>query len=309
MPAEVPALVESIPNVSEGRDPSVLAELVHAIDRVPDAWLLDHSADPSHHRSVYTLAGSVEGVRAAILDLVQVAVARIDLRAHAGVHPRIGAVDVVPFVPLEGATMGRCVELAREVGREIAERFGLPVFLYEEAALRPARRRLEQIRRGGFEGLAARMREPEWFPDFGPRVPHPSAGATVVGARRPLIAFNVNLATDRVDIAKEIAAVVRESGGGLPCVKALGLYLAHKRLAQVSMNLTNYERTPIEVAFERVVREAERRGVGVVESELIGLIPQAALAGTTPGRLQLTNFSPGHVLETRLAAVRNTRLR
>jgi glutamate formiminotransferase len=309
MPAEVLSLFETIPNVSEGRDGRVIEELVQAIDDAPGAWLLDHSADPSHHRSVYTIAGSRDGVRAAIVNLVKVAVARIDLRAHVGQHPRIGAVDVVPFVPLAETEMAECVRLARDVGRELAERFDLPVFLYEEAARDPGRRRLEHIRRGGFDGLAARMRLPEWRPDFGPAAPHPSAGATVVGARRPLIAYNVNLATDRVDFARQIAGAVRESGGGLPCVKALGLFLGHRGLAQVSMNLTNYERTPIDVVFNRVKQEAAARGVRILESELVGLIPQAALTGTAPEQLLLTGFSPMQVLETRLAAVRAARVR
>lgn len=295
------ALIETIPNVSEGRDATVLAELVDAMTRVPGTTLLDYSADPSHNRSVYTLAGDGAAVRGAVLDLIDVALRRIDLRSHVGEHPRIGAVDVVPFVPLEGASMSECVALARDVGHGIAERFGIPVYLYEEAATDPARRRLEVIRRGGFEGLAAKMRQPEWAPDYGPPAPHPSAGATVVGARMPLIAYNVNLANGTKDIARQIAVAVRESGGGLPCVKALGLYLAHRGVAQVSMNLTNYERTPIELVFERVRREAAARGVRVLESELIGLIPRAALAGTTPEQLQLTGFSPSQVLETRLA--------
>lgn len=303
------SLFETIPNVSEGRDGAVIDELARAVDAAPGAWLLDHSADPSHHRSVYTIAGSGDGVRAAIVNLVRVAVARVDLRAHVGQHPRIGAVDVIPFVPLAETGMAQCVRLARDVGSELADRFDLPVFLYEEAATAPGRRRLEHIRRGGFEGLAARMQLPEWRPDFGPSAPHPSAGATVVGARRPLIAYNVNLATGRVDIARQIAGAVRESGGGLPCVKALGLFLAHRGLAQVSMNLTNYERTPIDVAFTRVKQEAASRGVRVLESELIGLIPQAALAGIAPEELLLTGFSPMQVLETRLAAVRAARVR
>ncbi len=295
-------LVESIPNVSEGRRADVLSALAAGVARAEGAVLLDHSADPSHHRSVYTIAGATGGVRTAVLNLIGIAIDRIDLGVHAGQHPRIGAVDVVPFVPLAGATMADCVALAEEVGQLVAGRFGVPVYLYEEAARVPGRRRLEVIRRGGFEGLAGRMREPFWRPDFGPAVPHPTAGAMVVGARQPLIAYNVNLASDRVDVARDIARHIRESGGGLPYVKALGLFLAHRGLAQVSMNLTNFERTPIHVVFERVVAEAAARGVEVLESELIGLIPEAALAATTPAQLRLSGFSPAQVLERRLEA-------
>ncbi|MGE0449117.1 MAG: glutamate formimidoyltransferase [Vicinamibacterales bacterium] len=294
-------MIESIPNVSEGRDLALVAELARAVRGTSGAILLDASADPSHHRSVYTIVGAADALQRAILDLTAIAVARIDLRAHRGVHPRIGAVDVVPFVPLDGATMPECVHLARSVGAAIAAHFGVPVYLYEEAAVDPMRRRLEHIRQGGFEGLAERMHRPEWTPDFGPAAPHPTAGATVVGARWPLVAFNVNLATGDLAAAKAIARSVRESSGGLPCVKALGLLLPHRGLAQVSMNLTNYRRTPVRTAFEAVRQAADALGVTVLESELIGLIPAAALAGTTPADLLLEGFSPGQVLETRLA--------
>ena len=295
-------LIETIPNISEGSRPSVLDELAAAVAGISGASLLDRSADPSHNRSVLSIAGSPAAVRDAALALASIAIARIDLRTHRGEHPRIGAVDVVPFVPLWGATMDDAIALAHEVGRMIADQHGVPVYLYEAAASAPHRRRLEQIRHGQFEGLRAKMALPEWTPDFGPAVPHPTAGATAVGARLPLIAFNVNLATNRKDLAQAIARAVRESSGGLPCVKALGLFLAHRGVAQVSMNLTNYERTPIQSAFDAVTREAEAVGVPVVDSELIGLIPAAALAGTTPAHLKLEGFSSQQILETRLAA-------
>jgi glutamate formiminotransferase len=294
------SLIECVPNVSEGRRAQVLETLAAAVRAVPGARLLDRSADPSHNRSVFTLAGSRQEVRDAVLALAWAAVQTIDLRRHEGVHPRIGAIDVVPFVPIADVTMETCVALAHETGRARAERLRLPVFLYGDAALRPERRRLEHIRRGQFEGLAARMADPAWAPDFGPAVPHPSAGAVAVGARPILIAFNVNLDTDRVDVAQRIAAAVRESSGGLPHVKALGLPLSHRGLVQVSMNLTDYTRTPIEVAFDRVAEEAERAGVGVRDSEIVGLVPQAALAHTTPARLRLAGFSGEKVLENRL---------
>jgi glutamate formiminotransferase len=293
-------VIETIPNVSEGRRPEVIAEIVKAVTRTEGVWLLDHSADPSHNRSVFTMVGGAEGLRSALLRLFDVAVARIDLRTHRGVHPRLGAVDVVPFVPLAPTTMGECVDLSRSMGREIAERFNLPVFLYEESASHPARRRLEHVRRGQFEGLSEKMRQPQWTPDYGPWVPHPSAGATVVGARPPLIAFNINLGSNDLAIAREVAAAVRESSGGLPCVKALGLPLAHRGVVQVSMNLTNFARTPVQMVFDAVQHLAGERGVRVLDSELIGLIPSAALAETTPDRLKLAGFNVSQFLEVRI---------
>lgn len=294
-------MIETVPNISEGRRPDVLGELVDAVNHEPGVWLLDHSADPSHNRSVFTLAGDANALEAALLRLVAVAVARIDLRTHTGAHPRLGAMDVIPFVPLGTTTMAECVALSRRVGRAIGERFQLPVFLYEESATGPERRRLEHVRQGQFEGLAEKMRQPEWRPDFGPSAPHPTAGATVVGARRPLIAYNVQLDSADVEIARQVAAAVRESGGGLRGVKALGLALAHRGVAQVSMNLTDFGRTPVQTVFDAVEREANARGVRVLDSELIGLIPEAALVGTTPERLKLTGFTRSQVLEVRIA--------
>jgi glutamate formiminotransferase len=209
----------------------------------------------------------------------------------------------VPFVPLEAATMADCVALARKVGAAVADRFRVPVYLYEEAAADPARRRLEDIRRGGFEALAARMVSPGWAPDFGPSAPHPSAGASAVGARMPLVAYNVNLDTDRLDVAKAIAAAIRESGGGLRFVKALGLRLDARGIVQVSMNLTNYEATPIHRVFDAVKREASRHGVHVLESEIVGLVPSAALSAAAAHDLQLVGFTPDKVLENRLRDV------
>jgi glutamate formiminotransferase len=299
-------MIETIPNISEGRRSFVIAECVDAVARVPDLLLLDHSADPSHNRAVFTMAGSAAAVEAAVLHLVEVALARIDLRTHRGVHPRIGAVDVVPFVPLGTSTMAECVELARTTARAIAERFAVPTFLYEDAATRPERRRLEAIRRGQFEGLAEKLRHPAWTPDFGPAVPHPTAGVTVVGARRPLIAFNVNLNSTDLDVARAVASAVRESSGGLPCVKALGLPLAHERATQVSMNLTDFTRTSVQAAFDAVAHEAAARGVHIRESELIGLIPAAALSGTAPEALHLRRFTRSQILEERIAALQQS---
>jgi glutamate formiminotransferase / 5-formyltetrahydrofolate cyclo-ligase len=297
------AVIECVPNVSEGRRAAIIDEMAVALRGVTGVRLLDHSSDASHNRSVFTLAGDAEGVRNAVLALVARAVADIDLRTHRGEHPRLGAVDVVPFVPIEGVTMMECVELARQVGAEIARRFNVPVFLYEEASANPARRNLEDIRRGEFEGLAAKMRAPEWAPDFGPATPHPSAGATVVGARMPLIAYNINLATDRLDVAKKIAAAIRQSSGGFRYVKAAGFRLENRGIVQVSMNLTNFEKTPIFRVFETVKREAARYGVAILESEIVGLVPSAALTGAAEFYLQLESFNADQVLENKLRQV------
>lgn len=294
-------MFETIPNVSEGQRADVLAALEAAVRRVPELLLLDHSADPSHNRAVFTMAGTGDAVFQALMGLFEVAVARVDLRTHRGVHPRIGAVDVVPIVPLFDTTLDDCRALADRVARAVAERFDLPVFFYEASATHPWRTRLEQIRKGQFEGLAEKLQDPLWTPDFGPSSPHPTAGATVVGARRPLIAFNINLASGHVEAARAIAKAIRESSGGLPCVKALGLSLAHRGLAQVSMNLTDYTRTSVQTVFDAVQREAQAHGETVLESELIGLIPEAAIEGTSAAQLKLTGFSRSQVLEVRIA--------
>jgi glutamate formiminotransferase len=293
-------IIESIPNLSEGRRPDVLERIAEAIRTTPGVKLLDHSSDPSHNRSVYTLVGDADGVKRATLALFEQAVPAIDLRTHQGEHPRLGAVDVVPFVPIEGITMAECVAIAKEVGAAVAERFNVPVYLYEEASANPARKNLEDIRRGEFEGLAEKMKRPEWIPDFGPRLPHPSAGATVIGARMPLIAYNINLNTNRLDVAKKIAAAIRHSSGGLRYVKAAGFMLEDRGIAQVSMNLTNYERTPIFRVFEIVRREAARYGVSILESEIVGLVPAAALLSAAEFYLQIERFGPDQVLENRL---------
>ena len=296
------AIIESIPNVSEGRRPDVIGELVRVIEAVPGVRLLDHSSDASHNRSVFTLLGDAVALKAATLALFEAALARIDLRSHQGEHPRLGAVDVVPFVPIEGATMADCVSLAQDVAATVADRFAVPVYLYEEAANHPARRNLEDIRRGEFEGLAAKMASPGWTPDFGPSRPHDSAGASVIGARMPLIAYNINLTTDRLDVARKIAAAIRHSSGGLRYVKAMGIMLEDRRIAQVSMNLTNYQKTPIFRVFEMVKREAARYGVGILESEIVGLVPSAALLSAAEYYLQVEGFNAGQVLENRLRA-------
>jgi glutamate formiminotransferase len=293
-------VIECIPNVSEGRRTEVVDRMAQAIAATPGVRLLDRSSDGSHNRSVFTLAGDRDGVANAVIALFERAVAEIDLRTHRGEHPRLGAVDVVPFVPIEGVTMAECVELAKQVGATVADRFKVPVYLYEEASHNPLRKNLEDIRRGEFEGLAAKMATDGWAPDFGPRAPHPTAGAAVIGARMALIAYNINLATDRVDVAKKIAAAIRHSSGGYRFVKAAGFMLEDRGIAQVSMNLTNYEKTPIFRVFETVKREAERYGVSILESEIVGLVPSAALNAAAEYYLQIAGFKAEQILENKL---------
>ena len=294
------SIIESIPNISEGRRTDVIERLANAVRSVPGVRLLDYSSDAAHNRSVFTLAGDAGALKAATMALFEQAIAAIDLRQHQGEHPRLGAVDVVPFVPIEGATMQDCVALATEVAATVAERFGLPVYLYEEASANPARRNLEDIRRGEFEGLAEKMARPGWAPDFGPATPHPSAGAAVIGARMPLIAYNINLQTDRLDVAKRIAAAIRHSTGGLRYVKAMGIAIEERGLVQVSMNLTNFQKTPIFRVFDLVRREAARYGVNVLEREIVGLVPSAALVSAAEYYLQLERFGAAQILENRL---------
>ncbi len=298
------AVIECIPNISEGRRTDVLEACASAI-RATGVHLLDVKPDATHNRTVYTFAGDRAEVKAAALALFDRAVQAIDLRQHAGEHPRMGAVDVVPFVPIEGVTMAECVALAKEVGEEVARRLGVPVYLYEDAASSPARRNLEDIRRGEFEGLAAKMQQLAWAPDFGPSHPHASAGASVVGARMALIAYNINLATNRLDVAKKIASAVRQSSGGLRFVKAMGIDLADRGIVQVSMNLTNYDKTPVFRVFELVKREAARYGVTVLESEIVGLIPSAALTASAAWYLQADTFTDSQVLENKLRSSAN----
>jgi glutamate formiminotransferase len=294
------AIIESVPNVSEGRRADVIERIAAALRAIPGVRLLDYSSDASHNRSVFTLAGEAEPLKAAMLALFEQATEHIDLRRHQGEHPRIGAVDVVPFVPIEGVTMDACVALARDVGATVAERFGVPVYLYEDASANAARKNLEDIRRGEFEGLAAKMASPGWAPDFGPVQPHASAGASVIGARMPLIAYNINLNTDRLDVAKKIAAAIRHSSGGMRFVKAMGVKVEDRNLAQVSMNLTNFQKTPIFRVFEIVKREAERYGVSILESEIVGLVPSAALVSAAEFYLQLERFGEKQILENKL---------
>ncbi|MDQ6733325.1 MAG: glutamate formimidoyltransferase [Nitrospirota bacterium] len=297
-------LVECIPNFSEGRQVTTVHALVAAIRAVPNVFLLDEEMDADHHRSVLTFAGAPDAVAEAAFQCARIATDLIDIRHHQGGHPRVGATDVIPFVPIRGTTMEDCVGLAKRLGERIGRELQIPVFFYERAASRPERTNLEAIRRGGLDGLASRMgADSAWAPDCGPSRLHPSAGATVVGARPPLIAYNVNLRTNDLGIAKGIAKTVRFSSGGLPSVKAIGVELASQRLVQVSMNLTNYEETPIHVAFEAVRHEAKQLGVQIAGSEVIGLVPQQALIHAAEASLQLEGFDRSQVLETRLEMI------
>ena len=294
-------LVECVPNFSEGRDPAKVDAIIEAM-KIPGVYLLDREMDSDHNRCVITLVGEREAIQEAAIRGVGKAAELIDLTKHQGAHPRMGAADVVPFIPIDGVTIEDCVAMARHVGAEIAKRFQIPVYLYEAAAATPERQNLENIRRGQFEGIRADIAtNPARKPDFGePRV-HPTAGATVVGARKFLIAYNVFLNTPDVDIAKKIAKAVRFSSGGLRFVKGAGFLV--RGMAQVSMNLTDFEQTPIHRVFEFVKREAARYGVIPVSSEIVGLIPKKALEQAAEWFLQVENFDSSLILENRLAAV------
>jgi glutamate formiminotransferase len=316
------SLVECVPNFSEGSSADTLSAIAEAIRSAGGVWLLDQTADADHQRSVYTLAGYPGRVMAAMEAAVEVAIERIDMRVQRGQHPRLGAVDVIPFVPFGDTTMEQCIEGSRRFAATLAERFDLPVYLYAEAATRPERRVLADIRRPGFEGLEAAMGQPGHAPDFGPSRPHPTAGATVVGARRFLIAYNIQLSTTDVAVARRLASRVRERDGGLPAVQALGIDLASQGCVQLSMNLLDHGRTPLWHIWETVDQLARAEGVSMLDSELIGLAPAAALLdvadhiGVASGRsleerileaaswLRIRLFEPGMVLEVRLAAAR-----
>ena len=295
-------LIECVPNFSEGRDRERIAALAAAMNGVKGAWVLDVHSDPDHNRSVFTLAGEPEPVTEAALRGVAKAVEFIDLRGHRGEHPRIGAIDVLPFVPVEGVSMEDCVTLARRTGAEIWARHALPVYFYEEAALRPERKKLESVRSGEFEYLRDEVqRNPDRTPDIGGPSLHPSAGAVAVGARRFLIAYNINLDTADVSIATKIARAIRASSGGLLHVKAIGVELKDRKLAQVSINLTDFEQTSIRRVFDAVRLEARRHGCSIRSSEIVGLVPRKALGPEDIAYLQLENFSPAEkILETRL---------
>jgi glutamate formiminotransferase len=294
-------IVECIPNFSEGRRTEVLDQIIAAIKSVSGAVLLDRESDPDHNRSVVTFVADADRVVEAAFRGAKQAADLIDLNKHKGEHPRMGATDVIPFVPVSGVTMEECVQLARQCGDRLWRELGIPVYLYEKAATRPERENLAAIRKGQFEGIREEIQQdPERRPDFGePRV-HPTAGITAVGARPPLIAYNVNLGTSNIEIANKIARAVRHQNGGLRYVKALGFELKDRGIVQVSMNMVNYQGTPLFRAFELIRREAERFGVPVLGSEIVGLVPQEALNQVADFYLQLEGFNQNQVLEHRL---------
>ncbi|PYT99927.1 MAG: glutamate formimidoyltransferase [Acidobacteria bacterium] len=295
-------LIECVPNFSEGRDAAKVNAIAAALSSVPGVYVLDREMDADHNRSVITLAGEPDAVAEAALRGVGKAMELIDLTKHTGAHPRVGATDVLPFIPIEGVVIEDCVALARRVGHEIWNRYRIPVFFYEAAATRPERVNLENVRRGQFEGLREEMKKNlDRLPDVGEPKVHPTAGVTVVGARKFLIAYNVNLNTPDVTIANKIAKAIRFSSGGLRYVKSMGVELKARNLAQVSINLTDFEQTPMHRVFEMVKREAQRYGVMPVGSEIVGLVPKKALEITADFFLQLENFSPAQVFENKLA--------
>lgn len=290
-------IMECVPNFSEGRDLAKVEKIVDAFRGKEGVKLLDYSSDKDHNRTVVTVIGEIEPLGDAVIEAIGVAAQLIDLTHHQGEHPRMGAADVVPFIPIKNCTVQEADALAKRVGKEVAERFQIPSFLYEKSTTAPHRENLAAIRKGQFEGMFEKMKLPEWKPDFGPDAPHPTAGVFAVGARMPLVAFNVNLDTPNLQIAKDIAARVRHSSGGYAFIKALGVMLEERHIAQVSMNLTDYTHTAVYRAYEAVKMEARRYGVNVVGTEIIGMVPMAALIDCAEYYLQVENFSMKQVLE------------
>ncbi|MBR6039312.1 MAG: glutamate formimidoyltransferase [Clostridia bacterium] len=294
-------IMECIPNISEGRRLDLVEEFADIVRAVPGVTLIDYSSDASHNRSVFTFLGDPDQVVEAAFLFAQHAVEKIDLRVHEGEHPRMGAVDVIPFVPIRDMEMAECVELSKKLGERLSSELDLPVFLYEESASAPHRKNLAAIRKGQFEGMAQKVLEDQWHPDFGGNRIHPSAGVVAVGARQPLIAFNINLDTSDVSIAKKIAKIIREKDGGFRAVKALGVMLEERNIAQVSINMCDYKQTPLYRVLEFVRFEAARYGVHVVGTEIIGLAPMMAFVDAADYYLQIEKFDPfKQVLECHL---------
>lgn len=293
-------IMECVPNFSEGRDLQKIDKIVAPFRGKQGVKLLDYSNDEDHNRLVVTVVGEPEPLRDAVLEAIGVAVELIDLNHHQGQHPRMGAVDVVPFIPIRNVTMEEAVALSKEVGKEVAKRYNLPVFLYEKSASAPHRENLAAVRKGEFEGMAEKIKQPEWHPDFGLAERHPTAGTVAIGARMPLVAYNINLNTPSLEIAHDIAKKIRFIGGGLRYCKAMGVELKDRGITQVSINMTDYTRTALYRAFELVRVEARRYGISIVGSEIIGLVPMEALIDTASYYLGLENFSMEQVLEARM---------
>ena len=293
-------LVECIPNFSEGRNLSIIEELAAAVKATPNVMLMDYSSDANHNRSVFTFAGSPEGVMDAVFSCAKIAVEKIDLTKHSGEHPRMGAVDVIPFVPLREISTAECVEMSKKLGQKLWDELKLPVFLYEDSASSPERKNLATLRKGQFEGMAEKIKKPEFIPDYGDKL-HETAGIVACGARMPLVAFNINLNTSDIGIANKIAKIIRESSGGLKSVKAIGIMLEDRNIAQVSINMTNYQQAPLYRVLEFVKFEAARYGVSVIGTEIIGLVPMNALIDCADYYLMIEKFDSGkQVLENYL---------
>ena len=293
-------IMECVPNFSEGRDHEKIEKIVESFRGKSSVKLLDYSNDEDHNRLVVTVVGEPEALKVAVLEAIGKAVELIDLNKHSGQHPRMGAVDVVPFIPIRGCSMDDAIALSKEVGEQVASLYNLPVFLYEKSASAPHRENLAAIRKGEFEGMAEKIKLPEWKPDFGPAERHATAGTVAIGARMPLVAYNVNLGTNNLEIASAIAKKIRFIGGGLRFCKAMGVELKERGIVQVSINMTDYTRTALDRAFELVRIEARRYGVPVVGSEIIGLVPMEALIDTASYYLGLEGFSMDQVLEARI---------
>lgn len=298
--SNVKKIIECVPNFSEGRDLEKIEKIVSPFRGKDGVKLLDYSRDEDHNRLVVTVVGEPEAVKNAVIEAMGVAVEVIDMTKHQGQHPRMGAVDVVPFIPVKNVSMTEAVELAKEVAKEASEKYGLPIFLYEKAAINPIRENLANIRKGEFEGMVDKIKQGDWTPDYGPAEIHPTAGTTAVGARMPLVAFNVNLNTNDIEIANKIAKNVRFLNGGLRFCKGIGIELKERGIVQVSMNMTDYTKTALYRSFELIRIEAKRYGVSIVGSELIGLVPMEALIDTAVYYLGVEDFSMEQILEARM---------
>ena len=293
-------IIETVPNFSEGRNKDTIEKILACFKGKEDVKLLDFHRDADHNRLVVTAVGGPEALKRAVVEAVGVAVNLIDMRTHRGEHPRMGAVDVVPFIPIKNVTMEEAIIISKETAKAIWETHHLPVFLYEESASSPARKNLANIRKGQFEGMPEKLRSPEWMPDFGERKIHPTAGVVAVGARMPLVAYNVNLDTDNIEIARAIAKSVRYINGGLPYCKAIGIELRERKITQVSMNMTDYTQTPVYRAIEYIRVEAKRYGVNVIGSEVVGLVPMAAIVDSAAYYMGLEDFSIDKILEAKM---------
>ncbi|MFC6345931.1 glutamate formimidoyltransferase [Vagococcus carniphilus] len=283
-------IIECVPNFSEGQNEAVINGLVSVAKSVGGVTLLDHSSDASHNRSVFTLVGDEEGIQEAAFQLVKYASENIDMTKHHGEHPRMGATDVVPFIPIKDSSVEECIEISKKVAKRINDELNIPIFLYEDSASTPNRKNLAKVRKGQFEGMPEKLQEEEWAPDFGERKIHPTAGITAVGARMPLVAFNVNLDTSDITIANKIAKIIRASGGGFKYAKGIGVMLEDRNIAQVSMNMVNFEGTPLYRTFETIRMEAKRYGVNIIGSEIIGLTPAKAMIDCAEYYLQVEDF-------------------